>query len=135
MMSEGFPLVHVRNMDLEDGAGTGVQGVEDRDRGVGECARIDEDRARRVASFMDPVDDLVFPVALMKTELQPKLGGERSAIGLDVPERLMSVETRFALPEQVQVRSVQNIDKPAHRLPTEGSPCRAPLPRSAHAGE
>ena len=41
---------------------------------MGEGRRIDDDARTVLARLMNPIDDLVFPVALMKTEFMAEFG-------------------------------------------------------------
>ena len=41
------------------------------------AAGIDDDAGGRFARLVDPVDDLVFAVALMERDLKPELGRQR----------------------------------------------------------
>ena len=66
------------------------------------------------ARLVNPVDDLVFTVRLMKAELESELSGELAAIGLDIGKRFVAVDVRLALAEQIQVGAVQHVDDAAH---------------------
>src|SRR3954452_5806076 len=88
MMPKGLPLVHIRNVALDHGSVEGVECVEDRDRGVRERSRVDDKTGCDLTGFMDPVDDLVLAVALMKAQFQAQLAGERAAVALDIGQSL-----------------------------------------------
>jgi hypothetical protein len=82
---------------------------------VGEGGRVDDDPGGFGPRRVDPVDDLVLGVRLVEADLEPDLGPEPPAVGLDVGERLAPVDLGLALAEQVQVRSVQDIDDAGQR--------------------
>ena len=90
--------------------------VADRDRGVGEGAGIDDDAPRALAAAMDPVDDLVFPVALMELDRELELRADPPAVRLDIGQRLAAVDLRLALAEQIEIGAVENGDDSAHAL-------------------
>ena len=58
--------------------------VEDGDGGVGEGGGVDDDAGGASARRVDPVDDLVFAVALAELDVELKLGPEAAAVRLDV---------------------------------------------------
>ena len=70
--------------------------------------------AAPLARLVDPVDQLVFAVALAELDRQTELGCGAAAERLDVGERLAAVDLRLALAEQVEVRPVENGDGAAH---------------------
>src|SRR5689334_16568396 len=106
----------IADVNFDDRPLKGVEGIEDRDRGVRESRRIDDDSARGAAGYVDPVDYLIFAVALVKDELEVDLLGHRAAVALDVSQRRIAVYFRLPLPEQIEVRTVQHDDQAAHRL-------------------
>ena len=74
----------VRQVQLDHRQLGGVQGVEDRDRGVGVGAGVDDDAVRLLARLLDPVDELAFGVGLAEIDRQaqglaraPRCGGGR----------------------------------------------------------
>ena len=64
--------------------------------------------------LVDPVDDLVFAVRLVKAKLESVLRGDLAAIGLDIGKRFVTVDVRLALAEQIEVGTVQHVDDAAH---------------------
>ena len=62
MMAEGLALMDLRDMALDHRPLEGVERVEQRDRGMRECGRIDDDASAILARLMDPVDQFVFAV-------------------------------------------------------------------------
>jgi hypothetical protein len=55
---------------------------------------------------MNPVDDLIFAIALMKLDRKPKLTADTAAVRVDVGQRLAAVDLRLALAEQIEIRTV-----------------------------
>src|SRR5271154_4686695 len=108
MMPERLALVHIGNMHLDDRPGERVKRVEDRDRGMGEGGGIDDDARHTLARAMNPVDDLVFAIALMELDRKPELSPDPSAVRLDVGQRLAAVNLWLALAEQVEIGTVQD---------------------------
>ena len=131
VVPEALALVHVRDVHLEDRALEGVERVEDGDRGVGEGARVDDDAAGALPRLVDPVDDLVFAVALVEAEAELQLRRQRAAGGLDVGESLVPVDMRLALAQKIEVRTVEDgrLDGCMGILCRRGSPHRRARPR------
>ena len=117
VVAEALALVDVGDVHLDHRPLEGVEGVEDGDRGVGEGAGIDGDSNGLLAGLVDPVDDLALPVRLQEAEGEAELGGQRGAVALDVGEGLVAVDLRLALAEEVEVRSVEDIDELGHVAP------------------
>jgi hypothetical protein len=86
---------------LDHGWLEGIERIEDRDRSMRERGRVDHDAGRDLAGFVDPVDDLVLAVALVKAQLQAQLARKRAAVALHVGQGLVSVDVRLALAQQV----------------------------------
>src|SRR5919112_1923936 len=103
MVPEGLTLMHIRDVHLDDRELAGVQGVENGNRRVREGSRIDNDPNRLLTGLMDPIDDLILGIALMKLDLQTEFLRNPSAIGLDIGEGFISVDRRLALSQKVQV--------------------------------
>ena len=91
-----------------------IERVEDRDRGVREGRRVDDDAAGGFARLVDPIDDLVLPVALVKPNVEFQFLRQCAAILLDVGQRFVSVNVWLPLAEQVEIGAVQNIDEATH---------------------
>src|ERR1700722_19505862 len=66
MMPESFPLVHIGNMHLDDRPLEGVQRDEDGGRGMGGRGGIGGNGGRAVRGAVNPVDELIFAIALME---------------------------------------------------------------------
>ena len=94
-----------------------VRGVQHRNRGMGQCACIQNDPVGRFARLLDPVDELAFMIGLPELDLQVERGGARGATLLDVAERVMPVYRRVTDPEQVQIGAVQDKDGRQARPP------------------
>ena len=77
MAAEGLTLVDVGNVDLDDRAGERGEGVENGDRGVAEAGRVDDDRRRALARLVNPVDELVFAIALAEVDRRPNSAATR----------------------------------------------------------
>src|SRR5437667_2735106 len=73
VVAEFLALVHVGNVHLDYCPIKRVQSIQDSDRGMGESRGVHHDTGSRLARLMDPIDDLVFSVGLMKANLQAEL--------------------------------------------------------------
>ena len=74
--------------------------------------------AARSRAAMNPFDDLIFAIALMELDLEPELAADAAAIRLDLGERLTAINFRLALPEQVEIGTVQDSDDRVHAILT-----------------
>src|SRR5271163_1905103 len=113
-VAEFLALVYVRNVNFDDRRMEGIQCIEDRDRRMGECGGIDHDAGCDFSRLVNPVDDLVFAVGLVKAKLKSELGGELAAVSLNIGKRLVTVDVRLSLAEQIEVGTVQNVDDTTH---------------------
>src|ERR1700722_20623152 len=116
MMPKRLALVHIGNVHLNDRPLEGVQRVEDGDRRMGEGGGIDDDAGGALASACNPVDDLVFTIALMKLDRKPKLTADTAAVRFDVSQRLAAVDLRLALAEQIEIGAGQDNDDRTHAI-------------------
>ena len=66
MMPEGLPLVNIRNVNFEHRTVERIQCIEDGDRRMREGRGIDCNAGGGLAGFMNPIDDFIFPIALME---------------------------------------------------------------------
>src|SRR5215831_5358317 len=79
VMAKFLPRVNVRDVYLDHRTIKTVEGIEDRDRSMGKRCRIYHDARRGFAGFVDPVDEFIFAVALMESQLQTEFGGDVAA--------------------------------------------------------
>ena len=76
MVAERLALVDVRDVHLDDRPLERSERVENRHRRVAEGGGIDDDAARPLPRLVDPVDDLVFAIALPEDDLQLEFGAD-----------------------------------------------------------
>jgi hypothetical protein len=84
MMSKRLTLVYIRDVHLNDWELAGVQGIKDRNGRMGKCRRVDHNATRPLPRFVDPINDLMFCVALVKLDLKFKFSANAAAIRLHV---------------------------------------------------
>src|SRR5215475_6679411 len=113
-MTKLLALVDIRDMDFDNRRFEGVQRVKDCNRCVGECSGIDHDSARGFSRLVDPVDDLVFTVRLVKAKFKSVLAGDLATVGLNIGESFVPVDVRLPLAQKIEVRSVQYVDDAGH---------------------
>lgn len=95
--------------------------IEQRDRGVGIGRRVQQHRASFLpVGVMQPVDQLAFVIGLVKTDRQPQLFGLLRQHLLDIGERLVPVDLRLALAEEVKVRAVEDEYGVGHQRAMKG---------------
>jgi len=113
---ERLARVDVRQVHFDERDSRGQQGVTQRDAGVREGRRVEEDEADAVRrGAVDPRDQFVLGVAL----------GEVEAVtfaesGLDGGKRVGAVDPRLAGAEQVQVRAIEYQDGRHHAARLSG---------------
>src|SRR3954467_13520105 len=83
---------------------------------MGESRGIHHDADSRLARLMDPVDQLVFPVRLVKAHLQRELRGYPPTISLHIRKRLVAVDVGLTLAEQIEIWPVEDVDKATHGI-------------------
>src|SRR3954470_16376852 len=84
-----------------------------------EGGRVDGNAGGRLPSLVNPVDDLVFTVALVEADIERQLLRNLSAFCLHVGERLATVDVWLALAEQIEVRPVQHENQTTHIASSE----------------
>src|SRR6476659_10023216 len=82
--------------------------------GMSKCSRIDHDATCGFPCLVNPVDDLVFTVRLMKAKLKSKLSSDPAAIGLDIGKSFVTVDIGLTFAEQIQVGTVQYVGDAVH---------------------
>ena len=110
MMSEGFTLENIGQVNLYDRAGALQQRIHDGDRGVGIGRRIDNDTQRIAPGLLDPSDDFTLVVALAEIQGETELCGTFPARRLDFGQGLAAVNLWFTAPQHVQIRPVEDED-------------------------
>src|SRR5262249_27423909 len=75
---------------------------------------IDHDAARSFSRLVDPIDDLVFTVRLVKAKFKSVLAGDLATVGLNIGKRFVPVDVRLPLAQKIEVRSVQYVDGVGH---------------------
>src|ERR1700722_17282628 len=83
---------------------------------MGEGGGIDDDAGGALASAVNPVDKLIFAIALMKLDRKPKFAANAAAVRLDVGQGLPAVDLRLPLAEQIEIGAVQDNDDRIHAI-------------------
>ncbi len=109
-MSEGLACEDVRQVHLRNGEPRRGQGVAQRDAGVRQAGRIDQDRVGGRPRLLDPVDQCALVVRLERLDLAAELLGELLERGVDLGERGVAVDLGLARAEQIEVGPVQDHD-------------------------
>jgi hypothetical protein len=112
MMTEALAGVDVADVDLDGGDFDRDQRIVKRDRGVRIAAGIDDDAGRFPGvSVVDEVDQFAFAIRLPAIGLEAVFGCSLSAQFLDVGERGMAVGFGLAGPQQIEVRTVEHVNR------------------------
>ena len=94
VVAKRLTAVNVGNVNFEDRRFKSVERVENGNRGVAEGAGIDHQAGGVLARCVDPVDQLVFGIALMKGDGQTEFVADPPAIGFDIGQGGMAVDVR-----------------------------------------
>ncbi len=76
MMTEWFPLVDVRQMNLNGGQAHCRNSVPNRDTGMGVGGRIDDNPLIAASTLLDPVDEFPFAIGLSNVDFHGQILGE-----------------------------------------------------------
>ena len=110
-MPEFFPLVDIRNMDLDGLHAAAGDTVAQGDADVGMAAGIDDEKFYAVVGpLRDRIDEFTFVVGLEEARLGARSFRMRSDELFKIGERLLAVYLRLALAEPIEVRSVDDAD-------------------------
>eukprot|EP00825_Cyclidium_porcatum_P015735 TRINITY_DN19018_c0_g1_i1.p2 TRINITY_DN19018_c0_g1~~TRINITY_DN19018_c0_g1_i1.p2 ORF type:complete len:225 (+),score=29.08 TRINITY_DN19018_c0_g1_i1:189-863(+) len=108
-MAERLAAVRVGQVDFDEGQGHCRQRVADRDGGVGEGGRIDQDEGGAVgAGGLDTVHQRVLGIGLTGAQLMAGFLRLRHQCQVDVCQRRMAIDLRLARAEQVEVGAMQD---------------------------
>ena len=72
------------------------------------------------AGLLNPIDDFAFVVRLVKLEVEAVPGGGGAAQFFHVAEGRVAVDFRLARAEQIEIGSVEDVDRLRHARPTPG---------------
>src|ERR1700678_4571206 len=73
-------------------------------------ARINQNPLTLFPGILNPVNQLTFVIALQKLDLQPLFRPKISARLLNLSQRRFSVNLGFTATQQIQIRTIQDID-------------------------
>src|SRR6266540_3070941 len=105
---ELFPTVYIRQMDLDGRQGDRRYGVTNGNTRVGVCCRIYKNTMAGAGSGMYPLDEAALRVGLENVQLDPELARQSRERSIDFRQRHLSIHTRLAGTQQVQVRPMQH---------------------------
>jgi hypothetical protein len=103
-----------RSKALEDRPVAGVQRVEYRSGRMRKGGGVDNDSSCDLSRLMDPVDEFVFAVRLVKSQFKSEVSGHLAASGFDVSKRFVAVNVRLALAEKIEVGTIEDVDDTTH---------------------
>ena len=110
-MPEFFPLVDIRNMNLDGLHAASRDTVAQGDADVGVAAGIDDQEFHAfVGPLRNCIDDLTFVVGLEEARLGAGSFRMRGDEFFKISKRLLAVHLRLALAEPIEVRSVDDAD-------------------------
>jgi hypothetical protein len=113
-VTEFLAGVDIGKMQFDNGDRQRPDRVVHRDRRVAVCARIDRHPDSLVAGLLQPVDKVTFVIGLPELQLETEIARLLAAVGLDIGERLCTVDARFALAQRIEIGSVDHEDRICH---------------------
>src|SRR6266481_3597437 len=110
-MAEGFALVDVAHMHLDNRLTKGQKRIKDSDRGIGQTGAVDDQAIGLLACLLDPVDQHAFVVGL--TEVERDSTGLRmtAATCLNLRKTFGAVDATWVHPVEIGRRPVQEKDR------------------------
>jgi hypothetical protein len=116
MAPEFLPAVDIRKVHLDDGNGDRGHGIAERERIVGEGARIHHDGLKPLASgVLDPVHELAFVIGLAAHHLCPAALRVTSNLAVELSERGAPIHGRLACTQEIQIGPVEDEDTRGRR--------------------
>ena len=110
MMTKALAGMNVRYVEFHNRYINTFDRVMKGNRCMRKGAGIDCHTATLLTGFMNPADQITLVVALMANYVKTVFFAESNALGLNIRKGLRPVNARFALTEQIQVRSVENVN-------------------------
>lgn len=108
VMPESVAREDVAQVHFDEWNAYSEKSVAQRDAGMGEAARIDDDEGSLVTLCrVYFIDQLMFGVALRRGEFMPERMGDLLCPSFKILERGCAIDTWLAGPEQIQIRAVQ----------------------------
>ena len=111
VVAEAFALVDVGNVDFDDRAIEGVESIENCNGRMGIGAGIDDDGCGFLAGLMDPVDQLMFGIALLEADLELQFRRQSAAVRFNIGQGGVAIDLGLALTQQVQIGAVEDEDR------------------------
>src|SRR3990167_10429703 len=112
-----LPRRRVRQVAFDDRYIESLQRVEQGHGSVTIARRVDDQRRRLGPGLLHPVDQLALVVGLPEQNRAAEAFRPGFAAGLDISQRLSSVDLRLAGPQQAEVWSAQHMDRFRHQAP------------------
>ena len=109
-MTERLALMHIGDMNFDDGALQRTDAVVERHTGVGIGTRIEYDAVVAIeeAHLLHLIDELTLDVALETGDLHiGELCLQRRQVAL---KRLIAIDAWLALSQQIEVRTIDNLN-------------------------
>ena len=105
-MPKFLPFMNIRNVNFDDRVVKSVECVKDRNRGMSKRTRIDDDASCDLPCLVNPIDDLILTIALMKAYVELEFGRKFAAIGLNIGQSFMAINSRLSLTQEIKIGSV-----------------------------
>ncbi len=102
-----FPCKSITEMNFDKGDGDAEQSVPNRDTGVSECTRIEQDKVNPVGTrLLHPVHNFMLCIALETLQVVTVFLGGRRQLGLDVGQTGVTVHAGLTCTQEVQVGAI-----------------------------
>lgn len=109
LLSERLTRMRVGKVHFDERQCNRCQYVAQRHRSMCERGRVDQDEVdAALACRLHPLDQRVLGVGLETLELVSRVRGAALEVSVNLGQGRVTVELRLALPEQIEIRSVQD---------------------------
>ena len=100
-MTEFFPGMDVRKMDLNRWNTDGRNGVTQGDTGMGVISCVDDDDVELALGFLNPADQFAFDIGLPETDFNFQFRCPGADLSFDVLQSCPAINFRLARTQQV----------------------------------
>ena len=107
-LPEGFPGIHIGDVNLHSRNADSLQGVQNGNGGVGVGCGIDDNAVYLPVSPLDFIHQISLVVGLVLLNLNAQLPGGVFQQVEKVYEGAFSIDSRFPNPQHIEIRAVDN---------------------------
>ena len=114
MVPKLLASVHIREVNLDDGQLGGLQRIVKRHRRVRVRRRVDNNRRATGACTLNLIHQHTLMIGLHKLNIEAVQGGALAHHQFNIVQGCVPVHLGATLPQQIQIRAVQNKNRCRH---------------------